>query len=447
MTADQLFEAGLKPVPKDRSLPVIGRTFEFLSNPVKAVRKLRARYGDVYQVRTFMLDVIQLYGPDANEFVLMDRDQNFSSKHGWEPILKRLFPNGLMLMDFDHHRAQRRIMGAAFKPGPMRGYMAAMQARIHGYIDDWGRRGRFRYYDAIKTMSLELATDVFLGLEPGGDSERINAALSAMVDASLGIVRLPIPGSKMYKGVKARQFMVDFLTRLIPQRRDGNGSDLFTHLCRAEDENGNRYSDQEIVDHMIFLWMAAHDTITSSTTTLLYELGRSPEWQDRLRAECMDLGAPDRALDYDDLGKMVLTEYAFKEALRINPPVPSFARRVVRDVSYGGYHIPKGSYVGVSMVQTHRDQRLWPDPLRFDPMRFSPEGGVKTRHKFAWIPFGGGAHMCIGLHFAYMQAKLIMHYLLPRYDVVLDPGYTTEFQIMPLIKPKDGLPLTLLKRS
>ncbi len=447
MPADSQSAVSGKPVPQDLGWPIFGHTFELLKDPMKLGNRMRARFGDVYKTRSFFMEVVQLFGPEANEFVLLDKDQNFSSKEGWEPILKRLFPRGLMLLDFDHHRAHRRIMGAAFKTEPMRGYMHTMQERIPAYIDAWATSDEFRFYDAIKDMSLELATDVFLGLVGHEDSKRINQALTDMVSASMGVVRVPLPGTIMRKGVQARQFMVEFLTALIPQRRDGNGSDLFTHLCQAVDDDGNRFTDQEIVDHMIFLWMAAHDTITSSTTTLVYELGRNPEWQDKLLDEMRSLGAPDTPLSYETLGDLVLTEYAFKEALRINPPVPSMSRRAVRDVSFKGYHIPKGSYVGISMLATHRDKNTWPEPMRFDPMRFSPEGGTKERHRFAWVPFGGGAHMCLGLHFAYMQAKLIMYDLLPRYEIVLRPGYSTDFQIMPLIKPKDGLPVRLKQRD
>ena len=428
-------------IPGETGLPVFGHTFRILKDPVALGRHMRSKYGDVYRTYSFFKHNVTLSGPDANEFFLMDRGKNLSSELGWGPYLDRLFPRGLMLLDFDEHKAHRHIMAAAFKTGPMKGYLERLNAAMPERIAGWGKRGSFKFYPAIKELTLDMATLVFLGLEPGPESRKINKALSDMVAASLAVIRAPLPGTLMARGVKGRKFMIDFLMQEIPKRRGTDATDIFTQLCNASDDEDNRFTDQEVVDHMIFLWMAAHDTITSSVTTLVYELGRHTKWQDRLRSEIKSLGLNDDSLPYEKMKDMVLTEYAFKEALRMNPPLPAMPRMTVRDVEFKGHLIPKGTIVGVSPVMSHRDPENWPDS--FDPMRFSPEGGVKERHRFAWVPFGGGAHMCLGLHFAYMQAKVIMAHLLPHYSIELPEGYKTEFQIMPLIKPKDGLPITL----
>jgi len=143
---------------------------------------------------------------------------------------------------------------------------------------------------------------------------------------------------------------------------------------------------------------------------------------------------------YSQLDRLVLTEYAFKEALRLIPPVPSLPRRAVRAFEFGGYQIPAGTTIGVSVGYTHKMAEHWPDPHRFDPMRFSPEES-KGRHKYAWVPFGGGAHMCIGLHFATMQIRILMAQLLSRYRIELEQGSGAEWQAWPIPRPKDGLPV------
>jgi cytochrome P450 len=434
---------GLKEVPGDSGWPIIGHTLKMLKDPEKFGKHMHETYGPIYRSNSFFKDTINLFGPDANEFFLMDKARNFSSEEGWSPYLGRLFPRGLMLLDFDEHKAHRHIMATAFKTGPMKGYLERLNDAMPERIAAWGKQGSFEFYPAIKKLSLDMATTVFLGLEPGPESEKVNIALTDMVAASLGVVRVPIPGSKMYHGVKGRKFMISFLQALIPERRHSDGTDIFTQLCQAQDDDGNKFTDQEIIDHMIFLWMAAHDTVTSSVTTLVYELGRNTGWQQQLRDEISALGLNDGRLPHELLGKLKLTDYAFKEALRMNPPVPALPRKAVRDIEYAGYHIPKDTIVGISTVATHRSEELWDNPKQFDPMRFSPEGGVKERHRFAWVPFGGGAHMCVGLHFAYMQAKVIMTHLLPHYEIDLPDGYEAQFQIMPLFKPLDGLPISL----
>src|SRR6202035_4372273 len=166
--------------------------------------------------------------------------------------------------------------------------------------------------------------------------------------------RTPLPGTQMARGVKGRARIVAYFSKQIPIRRAKGGEDLFSQLCQATHDDGALLSTQDIVDHMSFLMMAAHDTLTSSLTSFIGELAANPDWQSRLRAEVLALGlAPGAPSSFDDLEKMPLTEMAFKEALRIKPPVPSMPRRAMRDFSFKGYTIPAGAMVGVNPLFTH----------------------------------------------------------------------------------------------
>ena len=282
----------------------------------------------------------------------------------------------------------------------------------------------------------------------GTSSYYINEAFVDMVQASVAPVRRPLPFTKMKKGVDGRAFLVDYFTKETLRRRaEGGGQDMFSQFATATREDGSLLPVDEVVDHMNFLMMAAHDTITSSATSLIYHLATNPEWQEKLREEIFAVtGGPDgdgnpRALDYDDLGKLELTEMAFKESLRMIPPVPSMPRRALREFEYGGYRIPAGAMVGINIHWTHHSEEYWENPHAFDPMRFTPDK-VKARHKYAWVPFGGGAHMCLGLHFAYMQVKVLMAQLLQRYRIEAAEGYNPQWQDWPIPQPKDGLRVT-----
>jgi cytochrome P450 len=190
-----------------------------------------------------------------------------------------------------------------------------------------------------------LAATSFLGIELGPQANALNRAFVDMVAAIVGVVRTPIPGTQMWKGVKGREAIVAFFRQEIPRRRAGQATDLFSELCRATKDDGSLLSDQEIADHMSFLMMAAHDTVTSSVTSLVYLLGKNQEWQDKLRAEMHGLGLPPGApLPYDRLGELALLEMAFKEAMRINPPVPGVPRAALRDFQFKGHDIPAGAY-------------------------------------------------------------------------------------------------------
>jgi cytochrome P450 len=441
--SQRLPKAALDHIPGEDGLPVVGTTFRVLADPPAYGRHMLQTYGRVFRTNSFGVRNVNLVGADANELVLFDRDKIFSSDQGWSPVLHLLFPRGLMLLDFEKHRADRRALSIAFKPEPMRHYAGTLNRGIATQVAQWGA-GPMQFYPAIKQLTLDLAADSFIGVPFGPQAKRINQAFVDMVQASVAPIRKPLPFTLMKRGVDARAFLVEFFTAEAQRRRaGGGGQDMFSQFATATDEHGNLLPVGEVVDHMNFLMMAAHDTITSSATALVYLLAKNPEWQNRVRDELLGVvGSPGADLAYDDLAKPELTEMAFKEALRMIPPVPSLPRRALRAFTFAGYHIPAGAPVSVSPAMVHSMEEHWPDPDRFNPERFTAEQ-IKGRHKYAWVPFGGGAHMCLGLHFAYMQIKVLMAHLLTRYRVEIESGYAPQWQAWPIPQPRDGLQITL----
>ncbi len=430
----------LDDIPGEDGSPIVGNTLRMLSDPLGFQRRMVATYGKVYRNRAFGGRAVQLVGAEANELVLFDRDKIFSSEQGWGPVLNLLFPRGLMLMDFEKHRADRRVLSVAFKPEPMRLYADALNEGIASRVAQWSGT-TFLFYPAIKQLTLDLAATSFLGIPWGPEADKINQAFVDMVQASVGFVRKPLPFTAMGRGVAGRNYLIGYFSPMVEVRRASDGEDIFTQICKATDENGQYLSVDAIVDHMNFLMMAAHDTITSSVTSLVWLLAQNPEWQDRLRAEMLAVAPAGQGIGHNALGELELTEMAFKESLRLIPPVPSIPRRALKAFEFGGYRIPAGTPVGINVNYTHHMEEYFPDPEKFDPMRFAPEA-VRARHKYAWVPFGGGAHMCLGLHFAYMQAKIFLHHVLTTNRITLEPGYAPEWQAWPIPKPADGLPVT-----
>ncbi len=431
----------LRHIPGSEGWPFIGNTLKVLADPKGSVEEAAARYGPIYRTRLFGETSLTLLGPEANELVLFDQARLFSSTHGWGPILGLLFPRGLMLLDFEEHRLHRRALSVAFKSGPMKSYLVDLDRGIAARVKQWkAQPGEMLVYPAMKQLTLDLAATSFLGADIGPEVDEITLAFIDMVAAAVAPIRHPLPFTQMGRGVAGRKRIVAYFSEQIPLRRArGGGDDLFSQLCQATHEDGALLSTQDVIDHMSFLMMAAHDTLTSSLTSFVGELAAHPEWQARLRDEVKGLGieANDPS-SIDNLEKMPLSEMAFKEALRLKPPVPSMPRRAVRDFSFRGYDIPAGTSVGINPLYTHHMAEIWPDPEKFDPMRFTDEA-TRNRHRFAWVPFGGGAHMCLGLHFAYMQAKTFARHFLQNVEVSLADGYKPDWQMWPIPKPRDGL--------
>jgi cytochrome P450 len=432
-------------IPGDEGWPIIGKTLQVLADPKGQIERAAAKYGLLYRTHIFGETSLTMLGPEANELVLFDQAKLFSSSLGWGRILDLLFPRGLMLLDFEEHRLHRRALSVAFKSGPMKSYLAELDTGIAARVAQWrAKPGPMLFYPAMKQLTLDLAATSFLGAEIGSEVEEITRAFIDMVAASISVIRKPLAGTKMARGVKGRKRIVAYFSEQIPIRRArGGGDDLFSQLCHATHEDGALLSTQDIVNHMSFLMMAAHDTLTSSLTSFVAALASNPQWQERLREEVNALGiAADQPTTFDYLEAMRLTEMAFKEAMRLKPPVPSIPRRAVRDFTFMAYQIPAGTLLGVNPLFTHHMPNIWPDPETFDPMRFTDEA-QRHRHRFAWVPFGGGAHMCLGLHFAYMQAKCFARHFLQNLSVSMELGYMPDWQMWPIPKPRDGLRVTL----
>lgn len=433
----------LEDIPGDYGWPLLGSTVPFLKDYHKMVTELADKYGLVFKGSVLFQRGVTLLGPEANEFVLKDPEHVFSSRAAWNPLLEKLFTDGLMLRDFADHKFHRRIMQQAFKKPALASYLDRMNAHIGSEIQNWPADQEIRFLDNIKSLLLDVGAQIFFGMEMGPESDKVNQSFIDTTDASLAVVRIPIPGNLWHRGMKGRRYLEKFVTGLIPEKRNSEQSDFFSELCKAAEEEGG-LSDQDVMNHMIFLLFAAHDTTTSTLCSIIYMLAKHPHWQDVLVEEMKSLAKD--GLDYDDLGKMEKTGWVFRETLRMRPALTTFPRRTVKDVQYQGYTLPKNTLVNVSTLYTHYMEEYWSNPTTFDPERFSDERAEHKKHFYQWVPFGGGHHKCLGLNFAELQTKTFLFHFLQRYRVSIKPGYELPTQQVPLIMPKDGLPVVLEKR-
>ena len=408
------------------------------------VQRRRARFGPSFSHGYFGFVTFAVGEPELVREILMDRGSDFSSRMGWDFSIGRLFEGGLMLRDFDDHRAQRNIMQAAFRPAAMRGYLEIINPIIDRGIADWARNPRFLFYPKMKQLGLQVATELLLGESLDAETGRkIGRSFVDVVQAAVAIVRRPVPPFRYWRGLRARAFLERYFASQIERRRNSTRTDMFSQLCRAQDQAGNRLSDEEIVQHIIFLVFAAHDTTSSAITTAVWALCRHSTWQERLRREIRAHDSP--VLQYDDLDALVETDWVFKEAIRLQPPGAFMVRRTVREVQLGPYELPKNLSISPVAWITHYLPDWWTEPTRFDPLRFSPDRAEHRRHPGLYYPFGGGAHMCLGIHLGTMQAKAFLYQLLRRYTVVSKPRRPTRFQSVPIPHPTNSLPVELVR--
>ncbi|MGW0250384.1 cytochrome P450 [Nocardia goodfellowii] len=436
--------SGLRPVLGNFGPPGIGYTLSTLADPIPFARKRFEQFGPIQWFGILGRPAVTVGSPAALEAVLLDRDKVFSAQRGWEYLIGPFFHGGLLLRDFDEHLFHRRIMQQAFTRPRLIGYLDLTTPRIAQGIGDWQPSRNFHAYSAIKQLLLEQATEVFAGAQLGPEGTRLARAFEDAVAGGKAIVRANIPGGVWARGLHGRRVLADYFRRELPAKRASGGADLFSVLSHATSEDGDAFTDDEVVEHMIFVMMAAHDTSTIAASMLMYELGRRPEWQDRLRAESLALGKD--SLAYADLDRLPALDLAFREVLRLYAPVAQQARETIADTNILDYFLPKGTLVMCSPYAMMHTDEYWPDAHVFDPERFAPDRREDKSHRFTWAPFGGGAHKCIGLYFGAMTVKAVVHQVLLRYRWSVDPDYRVPLVAGTGPTPSDGLPIRLERR-
>ena len=432
--------SGLRAVLGEAGPPVIGNTLAFMRQGPRLALEQRRRFGPVSWSNVFGMEMVLVVGPDAARVVLVNKDKAFSQS-GWEWFIGPFFNRGLMLLDGDEHHLHRRIMQEAFTRSRLQSYLLQMGELIDAQVPRWPTGGPFLVYPAIKSLSLDIATAVFMGTRRSEETQEVADAFVDCVRAGLALVRFPVPGLRWHRGLRGRRLLEQYFRERIPSKRASTDEDLFAALCHVETEEGQSFSDDDVVNHMIFLMMAAHDTTTISATAACYFLARHPEWQERCRAESQAYG--DGAIDLAATEQLESLDLVFSEAMRLVTPVPGMARRAVRDTDILGHHVPAGTMVTVSSWGNHLLPELWTDPDSFSPDRFDEPRREDKQHRFANLSFGGGVHKCIGMHFGRAEVKALLHRVLLTYRIELTDGYQIRWDMTSLPTPADGLPVVL----
>ncbi len=430
-------------IPGDTGLPVLGSTLAVLRDLHGFAQRRVREYGPVSRIRLLGQGGLMVCGAELTQRIFQDPQQEFSAEKGYDKQLGAFYPRGLLLMDFDEHRASRRLMQAAFKVDALQRYVELMRPLVERHVDEWGRAGRIVFYPRIKQLLLEVGARCFLGID---DFEREAARINELfLDLNAGLVsllRLELPFGAYGRAQRARRELERWCEAMIGRRRaDGGGDDVLSRLCATVDEGGRPYAVKAIVDHTLFLLFAAHDTSTSALSHLALYLGRDAALRARLRAHLSEVGAG--APGHAELIRMDFAGQCLDEAMRLHPPVPMAMRRTIRASEIGGFEVPAHTVLHLPMMMNQRDPRWWTEPERFDPDRFAPPRQEQRAHPMCFHPFGSGAHKCIGMHFAQLLMKLVLHRMLTRLEFEVPPGYAPRLEWVPLPRPADGVPLSL----
>jgi cytochrome P450 len=431
----------LASVPGKRGLPFFGILPEAVLDPLAFARRMHDRYGPIHRFHACGNWNVQLVGPEANEFVLFDEARNFSAEGGWRPVFGRHFEGGLLLRDGADHQWHRKLVATAFKQEQLQSYLgifAGNSARV-----EWRWSGQaLDVYELAQQLSFANGYSAFLGRDPASAKREDLLAFRYLMRAAAAVVPWPAPGTAQARAAWAKRHVEGLIRPMLAEPVARERSDLLANLCRMRD--AGLLDDEEVMAHLVFVVAASFDTLSSGTVATLHYLAANPEWQEAVRDELYTQIPDPASIDIGDLNRCELTGWAIKESLRLNAGAPVLWRRAVRPFEFGGHAFPEGTITGVNPMLTHLLPEVWEDPGRYDPSRFSPERS-RGRHRFAFIPFGGGAHGCLGANFAYLQIRALLRTLLDRHRLV-PASAPPRWYHWPNCRPRGTLRIGLRRR-
>jgi sterol 14alpha-demethylase len=415
---------GLREPPRlSGGLPLMGHTVEFLRSTIDLLFRAERELGEVAEFQVAHRRMVALFGPKAHEAVFRAPDRQLSPNEAYE-IMTPVFGRGVVydaapnVMD-----EQLKMLLAALKDRRMRTYGEIILEEVERSVSAWGDSGQLDLVDYCRTLTTFTSTHCLIGKE---FRERMSDEFAVVYhDLERGVTplaylhaHLPLPAFR--RRDQARVRLVQMITRIVDERRrtGHQGEDFLQTLMDGRYANGTALTEDEITGLLLAAIFAGHHTSSVTTAWTLIELLRSPQYLQGVIAQLEEIYGHGGGITYQSLREITLMDCAVKESLRLHPPLFMLVRVVHEDFVYRDHFLPAGTWLVLSPTVSHRIGSVFREPDRFDPLRFAPPR-EEDKRDFAYIPFGGGRHKCLGNAFALLQIKAILAVLLQRYEFEL----------------------------
>jgi cytochrome P450 len=442
--------------PGPKGSPFVGVFAEFRRNPPDFLLEVSRKYGDLAYFKMGPQHMYLINRPDWIQDVLVTHAGRFRKSR----ILQRakiLLGEGLLTAEGQDHLRKRRLVQPAFHRQRLVSYASTMVECAARMSEQWraleAKPGSAVLIDEqMMRLTLAIVGKTLFSADVEQSASEVGRAMTdilGMFDLMLlpysqYLQKLPIPSTRRFE--QAKKVLDDTIYGIIRDRRaDGvDRGDLLSMLLLAE-EDGAGLTDLQVRDEALTLFLAGHETTANALTWTWYLLAQHPEIEARFHAE-IDEVLGNRLPTFDDVPRLSFTEQIVAEAMRMYPPAWAIGRLVVQDHEVGSYEIPAGSVCLLSPFVMHRNPAYFPEPESFQPDRWTPEFR-DSRPKFAYFPFGGGARVCIGERFAWMESVLVMATLGRRWKLRFagdeHPGYRAQITL----RPRDRMRMTMELRE
>jgi len=421
------------------------------ANPILLFQHLAEKYGDIAHYKIGWNHIVFLNHPDYIREVLVVQNDNFVKERTVRRS-KMLLGEGMITSEGANHRAQRQVAQPAFHRQRIPEYAGTMVREAGRTRNAW-RDGETRDISVeMMHLTLNIVAETLFGTDLREEVNELADAINRIMGLYNFLVMLPAaewlvharpPGLAAF--VRARQRIDAVVYRMIEaHRREKSHHGTLLDLMLAASPDRTAASEKSLRDQVITIFLAGYETVANALAWTWYLLSENPECERKFHEEIdRELsGIPPR---YDDLPRLRYVEMVFAESMRLYPPAWAMGRYAQHDFRLGEFFLPAKTTILTSQFVLHRDPRFFPDPLRFDPERFTPEAKSR-RMKFTYFPFGAGARQCIGESFAWMEGVLLLATLGQKWKLKLVPGHPVEPQPLITLRPKHGMKMVVQAR-
>ncbi|XP_062320634.1 cytochrome P450 26A1-like [Osmerus eperlanus] len=437
--------------PGTMGLPLLGETLQMVLQRRKFLRIKRQKYGYIYKTHLFGCPTVRIMGSENVKQILLSEHKLVAAQ--W-PASVRIILGSHTLSNAHgaHHKSKKRAILKAFSREALEQYIPVIQEEVRGTVDGWLESDTcVLVYPEMKRLMFRIAMRILLGFEPDQTKADERELVQAFEEMTKNLFSLPIdvPFSGLYRGLRARDIIHSKIEQNIKKKllktcENNNYKDALQLLIENGEKNDERLSMQEIKESATELLFGGHETTASTATSMVMFLGLHAHVVRKVRQELQEkyvMGSQgeDKPLDMERLEQLKYTSCVIKETLRINPPVPGGFRVALKTFELNGYQIPQGWNVIYSICDTHDVLEALPNKGDFQPERFLDNKSPEDSARFGYIPFGGGARICVGKEFAKVLLKVFVVELVSRCDWRLLNGPPT-MKTGPTVYPTDNLP-------
>ena len=436
-----------------RGYPLIGNLPDFRKDRLSLLQRM-AREGDVCGMHFGPFSGILFNTPEQVRSILVDHAYDFDKGVAVHKLLRPLFGDGIFSSEGDFHRHQRKLMSPPFQPRHIASYADLMGYYGEQIQQTWPDGSVIDVNRQMTNLTMSIIGKALFDADIFTETDELGAAMTVVMKYATRASSTLLPAPYRWQTPrnrrthKAVQVLRTRIGRFIDERRNhpAERNDFLSILLRARDEDGHPMSDEQVMAECLTLFLAGHETTATALSWTWYLLCQHQESYRQVQQE-VDRVLQGRTPTSADLARLPYCLQVFKEAMRLYPPAYAFARQALREVEIDGYRVPKGYVVLLAPYTLHRREDAFPEPETFDPERFTPE---REKHlpRYAYLPFGAGPRICLGMYFAMMEGHLLLATLVQRVSFALVPGQTIESDSVHhvALRPAGAVHVTVKKR-